>query len=298
VRNGLPLARDVETLGATKIGASPYPDWVVVSDDRIWVSGVGAGLVCYDAATHTPLSEHQFDNVSLDMDLGFGSVWVGSGGGDGAVLGRVDANTGRVVARIGLPTARLAEESSVGAGEDGVWVLSDDVPRRLIVVDPRSDQVRDVFPAPEGAAAVRAGLGAVWITTDTGTLVRLDPSSGEALVTVPVGGGARFLALTEQAVWVMNQTDGTVSRIDPDVNRVVATIRVSEDPILGGDIAATDASVWVRVTDALAVRIDPATNGVTDRLGPSVGSGCLGIAHDSVWITAHDVLSIWRVPIP
>jgi YVTN family beta-propeller protein len=111
-----------------------------------------------------------------------------------------------------------------------------------------------------------------------------------------VGRGPRFLALTQQAIWVMNQTDGTVSRVDPESNRVVATIRVSADPIHGGDIAATDTSVWVRVTDALAVRIDPRTNEVTDRLGPSVGSGCLGIADGWVWITAHDVLAIWCVP--
>jgi len=55
--------------------------------------------------------------------------------------------------------------------------------------------------------------------------------------------------------------------------------------------------VWVRVTgDAVAVRIDPRTNAVVDRFGPGAGSGGVAIADNSVWITAHDTRTIWRLP--
>jgi YVTN family beta-propeller protein len=298
VAGGLPPLRDIETLDAKRISGSPYPDWIAVSENRVWVSGVDPGLVYFDTDTQRKLGEHRFENVALDMEVGFGSVWVGSGDSDGALLGRLNASTGQELARIRLPSPRLAEESSVGAGEDGVWVLSDAEPRELIVVDPHSNEVRTVVPAPTGAAAVRAGLGAVWVTTSSpGSLVRLDPRSGAEVATVRVGNGARFLALNQEAVWVMNQIDGTVSRVDPDSNSVIATISVTATPILGGDIAATDTSVWLRVNDALAVRIDPRVNKVTDRLGPAAGSGGIGVTPDSVWIAAHDVLSIWCVPI-
>ncbi len=67
--------------------------------------------------------------------------------------------------------------------------------------------------------------------------------------------------------------------------------------ISGGDIAASADVVWVRVVDdALAVRIDPRTNAVVDRLGPPAGSGGVAIADTSVWFTAHDKQSMWRLP--
>ena len=112
-----------------------------------------------------------------------------------------------------------------------------------------------------------------------------------------VGRSASFLALAPGAVWVVGASDGTVSRVDPATNAVTSTVRVSSGGISGGDIAATADAVWVRVTDdALAVHIDPRTNAVVDRFGPSAGSGGVAIADGSVWITAHDRQSIWRMP--
>ena len=130
-----------------------------------------------------------------------------------------------------------------------------------------------------------------------GQVVRLDPATGQAVASVPVGRGASFLAVGPDAVWVINASDATVSRIDPATNAVTATITVSSAGISGGDIAASSDAVWVRVTDdALAVRIDPRSNTVVDRVGPPTGSGGVAIAGSAVWITAHDSQSIWRLP--
>ena len=83
---------------------------------------------------------------------------------------------------------------------------------------------------------------------------------------------------------------------DPATNTVTSTIRVSSG-ISGGDVAASSDAVWVRGTkDALAVRIDPQANAVVDRLGPLTGSGGVAITDTSVWIIAHDIQSIWRLP--
>ena len=57
-------------------------------------------------------------------------------------------------------------------------------------------------------------------------------------------------------MWVLNQADGTVSRIDPKTNEVVATIDVGV-PGPGGDIAAGEGAVWVRATKVLLSVIDP-----------------------------------------
>jgi virginiamycin B lyase len=293
----LPAPRDIAGSGASTIRATPSPDWVVAAARSVWVAGVGPGLTRYDATTGAATGEVAVYPVCSAMDQGFESIWAMSCDFSSPALVRIDTKTGATTARIRVP-ARLPAESSVGAGEGAVWVLTSGTPRQLLAVDPATNTVARTLTAPEGAVAVRAGLGSVWISVATpGQVVRLDPASGEVVATVAVGRSASFLALGPDAVWVISGSDGTVSRVDPATNTVASTIKVSSGRISGGDIAAAADSVWVRVTDdALAVRIDPHTNAVVDRLGPSAGSGGVAIADASVWITAHDTQSIWRLP--
>jgi YVTN family beta-propeller protein len=69
---------------------------------------------------------------------------------------------------------------------------------------------------------------AVWVHNgDNGTLVRVDPSTNKVVATISVGHGQGGVALGQGAVWVANPTEGTVSRIDPQTNQVVATIAVA-----------------------------------------------------------------------
>ena len=279
------------------IKASPSPDWAVAAAGSLWVAGVGPGLQQYNATTGAVTGEVAIYSVCSAMDQGFGSIWAMSCDYSSPKLVRIDAATGASIAEIPMP-ARLPAESSVGAGEDAVWLLTSGIPRQLLAVDPDTNTVARTLPAPEGAVAVRAGLGAVWVSVAApGQVVRLDPASGQAVATVAVGQGASFLAVGADAVWVISASDATVSRLDPATNAVTATIKVAPGGISGGDIAASADAVWVRVADdALAVRIDPHTNAVVDRLGPPAGSGGVAIADASVWITAHDTQSIWRLP--
>ena len=128
------------------------------------------------------------------------------------------------------------------------------------------------------------------------SVVRVDPNDGSTEATVETGPGSRFMTVGEDAVWVMNQDDGTVSRIDPDTDTVVATVQASEGRIPGGDIAAGDGVVWVRTDTELAAAIDVATDEVVRVLGPAAGSGSIAVTEDAVWITAHDVTEVYRVP--
>jgi YVTN family beta-propeller protein len=104
------------------------------------------------------------------------------------------------------------------------------------------------------------------------------------------------MAVGPDAVWVLNQDDGTVSRIDPRTNGVVATVRVSDGRVPGGDITAGPDSVWVRTEKELATEVDPARNAVVRVLGPAAGSGGIALTDGAVWITAHDVHLVHRVP--
>ena len=104
------------------------------------------------------------------------------------------------------------------------------------------------------------------------------------------------MACTATDVWVLNQGDGTVSRIDADTNKVVATIDAGV-PGKGGDIAVGEGFVWVTMIDIPLTQIDPATNKVVVQY---VGKGgdALRIGHGAAWMCSFFLEEVWRVPLP
>lgn len=113
-------------------------------------------------------------------------------------------------------------------------------------------------------------------------------------IAVPDGGE---IAVGEGAVWVASFGARTVSRIDPQTNRVVATVRVGEgagnDLHPGGVITAGVGGVWAAgFKESNAVyRIDPATNRVvaTVRVGPTGDAPLeLAVGLGAVWVSQDE----------
>ena len=286
---------DIVATGATRIDLTGDPDWVAVAGDSAWVA-VRGGVRRIDGATGEPDGLVPVPGViCIAMDVGFESLWAGSC--DQHLLARIDPVAGSLdTPFIDLPVAALRDEGSVGVGEGGVWLVSTD--HELLFVNPITNRVDDRWPLPEGAAAVRAGLGAVWVTVSAaGELLRIDPADPRSVRAIEVGDGPRFLAIGEDAVWVMNQADGSVSRVDA-AGSMVATVTVSAEPIRGGDIAVGGGIVWVRIEGDLVVGIDATTNEVVHRYGPPSGSGSVATDGDILWVTAHDTSSLWRLALP
>jgi YVTN family beta-propeller protein len=98
---------------------------------------------------------------------------------------------------------------------------------------------------------------------------------GEAPSAVLVAGGS---------VWVANGGDGTVSRIDPATNRLIATIGVGPHP---ARLTADSGAVWVATAEGLQ-RIDPATNRVIQPLPLTVGLGDVLAADGRLWVSLND----------
>ncbi|HKU13364.1 MAG TPA: hypothetical protein VJQ52_03160 [Steroidobacteraceae bacterium] len=126
---------------------------------------------------------------------------------------------------------------------------------------------------------------------------RIDPKTNKKAATIAVGPVPRFLAVGEHAVWTLNQGDGSVTRIDPTTNAVAATIPVGV-PGSGGDIDAGGGRVWVRATKVLLSEIDPASNRVVATYGPAAGSGAVRLTNSAVWVTAHDINTVWTLRRP
>src|SRR4051812_42413274 len=77
-------------------------------------------------------------------------------------------------------------------------------------------------------------------------------------IAIRVGREPRAVAVDENSVWVANRADGSVLRIDPGTNKVLASIPAGREPY---GIAVGAGSVWVANRgDGTVVRIDPGTN--------------------------------------
>lgn len=296
----LPPSQTMDDAGAARLTVTPPADWIAMAAGDAWVA-VGDAVRQLDGATGKELALVGVPGETcLAMDVGFDAVWVGACKQGASSIVRIDPATATATATIAITAGDLQFESSVAAGEGAVWAVTLPPAQQLVRIDPATNAVTNTWPiAAKGLlGGVRAGFGGVWVADpDAGAVLHLDPATGEVVATIPTGIRPRFLAVGEGAVWAMNEGDGSVSRIDPATDTVVATIVASGAPVEGGDIAVGGGAVWARVSDQLVSRIDPATNQVTARYGPPSGSGSVAADDAAAWVSAHDVLAVWRLPL-
>jgi YVTN family beta-propeller protein len=128
----------------------------------------------------------------------------------------------------------------------------------------------------------------VWISNNPkNNISELDPKSNQvgAVITVakkPCSG----LAIAFGSVWVPICSDGSVQRVDPTSQKIVASVPSGVANTEGG-ITAGEGSIWMP-SDAAGVlsRIDPATNKVVSKISIPEGSYTAAFYADAVWITS------------
>ena len=96
---------------------------------------------------------------------------------------------------------------------------------------------------PECAAADRDHM---WFAEHAGGLFRVDAARLRIDRRTRVPPGACGTALGEGSVWVASWDEGSVTRIDPESGKVLATIPVAENAI-PASIAVGAGGVWVDV---------------------------------------------------
>jgi len=137
--------------------------------------------------------------------------------------------------------------------------------------------------------SIVAGAGSIWILIDAkGTLARIDPATNTVVAEVYVAPGSYGLAYGDDALWVTSSERNTVTRVDPYTNLVVETIAVGKTPRF---IAAGGGAVWaLNQGDGSVSRIDPATNKVvaTIEVGVPGPGGDIAVGEGSVWVTAFE----------
>jgi len=272
-----------KVVGAIGVGIDPGP--VAVGAGAVWVGNRDdRSLSRIDLHTRAVVKNLNLGATPTGIAVDAHSVWVAYGRRGG--VGRVDPRFGSVGAPLkvaGTAYGYWSPDGAIAVGPEGVWAafgdstvarISSDGTRVLAhgygatrpaaiavgagavwVANAGNNTVWQIDPAtarpvartsvarsPRGLAV---GGGAVWATAfDDGVVSRVADGSSR---TIPVGRGPIGIAYGAGALWVVNSRDGTVSRIDPQHEKVVATIHVGNHP---EGIAVGAGAIWVTVTAA------------------------------------------------
>ena len=239
----------------------------------------------------------EIGSVPSGMATGGGALWVA--GSDH--LARIDPATGRVA---GTTPVGATGPAGVAFGGGAVWVPVA-VPGALWAVDPQTGKVTARIPLGgplRGPISVTATRGAVWIacygatgpesTASGGTLLRVDPRRERVVAQIPLPDQPVAVAADASAAWVAT-ADGRVLMVSARRNRVVAAVDAGDPLGFSQPLAVGAGGVWLAdPLDEQVVRIDPRTRRVVARI-PAGAATTLAATQDAVWVISS--LGLLRV---
>ena len=239
----------------------------------------------------TPLGpESQFQNDPPGVAVGEGGAWVLT-----STLIHFDVDDASLVERI---TVSPVPVNSFAVGFRTVWVGG---PPGIVRIDPiDGDPLPPVRLYPPETdlynqrPQIALGEASAWAVTGDGELSRVDPTNGRRTEVVDVGESATSLAVGFEAVWVTDELQGTLTRVDPE------TLRIVGDPIqIGGSLDAIEAgakAVWILDKGAgIVTPIDPASGSVGSPIRVGVDPIDLAAGLDAPWVANLEDGTISRI---
>src|SRR5581483_9538046 len=127
-----------------------------------------------------------------------------------------------------------------------------------------------------------------------GTVSRIDPATNTVVAKIKAGSGPRQVRYGAGAIWVGNATGRRIWRIDPATNKA----RAVPIGLIGPDsLAVSDRAIWVSANSgSLVVRVDPRTLKVVARVNVGFHPGNAAIAGDgSVFVPVTGEGTVVRI---
>lgn len=172
--------------------------------------------------------------------------------------------------------------------EGSLWV-ADCKELALVRVDTANAQkaatIATGIANPKGELNVVAGDGSIWVASDDkGVVSRIDPQTNKVTATIAVSPGTHYLTFGFGALWAVSSEAATVQRIDPASNIVVKTTKLGKSPAF---LAAGEGAIWVQEQgDGTVARVDPVSAEVTGRakVGDVLKYGDIDTGGGTVWL--------------
>ncbi len=118
-----------------------------------------------------------------------------------------------------------------------------------------------------------------------------------SVATLHLGKTADWVAITADAVWVGSTGPYAVHRIDPNTNKLVATVVLPGEPCAG--LATGFGSLWVPMCTAMPslAKVDLAANRLTAvfPVGPGAAEGGVATGAGSVWLIVDKMGTLARI---
>lgn len=217
-------------------------------------------------------------------------VWVSNG--PKHTVHRLDPKTNTVVAAI---TVGHHPCSGLAAGFGSLWVPNcgdkGGEPKTVSRVNLKDGKIEATLPlaVPDSEGGIATGAGSLWLMTDkAGTLARIDPATNKVVAEIYVTPGSYTVAFGEDAVWVTSTEKNVLARINARTNVVEQTITVGPKPRF---LAVGEGSVWtINQGDGSISRVDVKTNKVvaTIEAGIPGSGGEIAVGDGSVWVTSFE----------
>jgi YVTN family beta-propeller protein len=121
-----------------------------------------------------------------------------------------------------------------------------------------------------------------------GTLARIDPDTNKVVAEISVPTGSFAAAFGEGAVWVTSTDNNLLTRVNAQTNVVEETITVGPKPRF---LTVGEGSVWtINQGDGTISRVDAKTNKVvaTIEAGIPGPGGEIAVGEGSVWVTSFE----------
>jgi streptogramin lyase/predicted Ser/Thr protein kinase len=233
-------------------GAATNPVGLAAEDEnRIWIgSNTTPEVIRVGVNTLRVQRRVPVEGVAATwMAIGGGSLWVtshpaGASCPEDEGTSQIDLASGRVVRRV--VTGRCPND--VAYGEGAAWVVNA-AESTVTRIDPKTGSTQQ-FETGHQAGSATAALGSVWVTSDWDDSVwRLNAVTGSPQAIIPVGDLPWDVVAGDGAVWVSTHgpespAAGTLVRIDPETNKVVATIDLGQ---YVNNLAVAPGGIWVSV---------------------------------------------------
>jgi YVTN family beta-propeller protein len=271
-----------------KVPVGPQSGMVLSAAGSIWTTDlVRAQVVRISPETNAVVRRIPFSTRPFGIAYGAGSIWVADRTAD--TMARIDPRTNRVVRRIRIGFSSYG----VAFGAGSVWVTSeaDGTVRRI---SPRTDAVVKTIRVGNDPNGAVYAFGALWVANlGGGTLVRVDVRTNRLTKKVAIAR-ADWITPSPGALWVSSES-GRVVRVDPSTGRVVARIRVGANPLgsawIGGELWVPnidDGTVSIIDPAGNAVR-------TTLHAGSGSGPLSIATAAGDAWVAVSGLGEVWRV---
>lgn len=173
-----------------------------VGEGAVWVIPDGKKLVRYAATNLTEEATVPLPSYSSHVLVAFGSVWVSGTGNDD--LYRIDPSTNQIVRTIEL----RARPGALAADEGSLWVFNQGDGTLQRIHGKSGEELASIETDAIGKATITIGGGFVWVGTQSGMIIQVDPRTNAVRGKLDVKGRTAIFAIryAGNSLWICGDT--------------------------------------------------------------------------------------------